>query len=192
MIPLSVDFYKRDTIQVARELLGKLIVREIHGEQLIGMIVETEAYHAFDPACHAFKGKTERNESLFGPVGHAYVYFIYGNHYCLNVVSHDQNVIAGGVLIRAVEPLEGIEIMHQLRGQHTIKNLTNGPGKLAQAFAIDRKLDGTPLTGEGPITLCEGVPIASHRIQATQRIGISQATEHEWRFILKDSLYLSK
>src|SRR6516165_4342508 len=145
--PLPRAFYKRDTVVVARALLGAYIVHTIEKKILVGMIVETEAYPSNDPASHAFKGETKRIRSLFGPVGHAYVYFLH-NNYCLNVVSHDENIPAGGILIRAVEPISGIEYMKERRHVDAEINLTNGPGKLTKAFAIDGHLDGMDIAQE--------------------------------------------
>lgn len=179
---------------VAQELLGALIVSQTCDGILIGRIVETEAYVHTDPACHAYRGKTKANASLFGPVGHAYVYFTYGMHYCLNVVSRAPDVKAGGVLIRAVEPLQGIEIMHRLRKLPLSKGqqLTNGPGKLTQAFGIDRRLDGINLMQEGPLFICFDEQRPSiDQIVSGPRIGISKAIETPWRFYLRGNRFVS-
>lgn len=180
------EFYERDTVIVAQELLGKILVREINGKKLTGIINETEAYKSDDPASHAFKGKTERNKVLFGSVGRAYIYFTYGNHYCLNVVARDKKCIAGGVLIRGIKPLEGIEIMYKNRGVFDLKNLTNGPGKLTQALDINKELYGVDLTKKGPLYITEGIDIKKSQIIATPRIGIKKATENKWRFIIEE------
>ena len=132
---LSQEFYHRDTIDVAKDLLGKIIVRVIRGKILSGMIVETEAYRSKDdPGSHAYRGMTERNRVMFGEVGRSYVYFTYGNHYCLNLVAKDDSTAAGAALIRAIEPLHGIELMRKFRKISDIYNLTSGPGKLTKAL----------------------------------------------------------
>lgn len=168
--PLSRDFYARDTVTVAQELLGKVLVREVNGIVLAGIITETEAYRSDEAACHAHRGQTPRTAALFGPVGHTYVYFIYGTHFCVNVVSRDASVPAGGVLIRALEPIMGIT------------NLTNGPGKLTKALSITREHGGIDVTCVGPLYVGEGRNYAASEIIATPRIGISQAKEYLWRF----------
>lgn len=145
---LPPEFYYRSTIVVARDLLGKVIVRKLGGKILSGIIVETEAYPGKkDPASHSFFKKTKRNEMMFEKGGKAYVYFTYGNHYCFNVVTGKEN-IGSAVLIRAVEPLEGTEIMMKNRGVNELHNLTSGPGKFTKAFAIDKKLNGINLLGD--------------------------------------------
>lgn len=189
---LKRSFYQRNTIQIAQELLGKLLVRQIGKNTLAGIIVETEAYIRSDPACHAFRGKTESNQALFGPVGHTYIYFIYGNHFCVNVVAHSKEQCAGGVLIRALEPVQGIELMQQHRKANTLKNLTNGPGKLAQALQITKELYGQDLTKQGPLYLSEGISISEKKICYTPRIGISKAQENLWRFYICDNDFVSR
>jgi DNA-3-methyladenine glycosylase len=142
---LKKDFYHRDTIQVAKDLLGKKLVRRQKGRILSGMIVETEAYLSrSDSASHAYKGQTPRNSVMFGPAGRAYVYFIYGMHYMFNVVTEEKGS-PGAVLIRAVEPLNGLHRM-QARRKKIGRDLTNGPAKLCQAMAIDKFLNGWDLT----------------------------------------------
>ncbi len=182
----SRDFYQRDTQLVARELLGARLVRRINGQLLTGIIVETECYKSNDPACHAFRGKTKRNQSLFGSVGHAYVYFTYGSHFCLNAVSRDDSIAAGGVLIRAIKPVQGIDLMEQNRSHKCIKNLTNGPGKLTQALSISRDLDGYDLTEDGELFIEKGISIADCAVEKTPRIGISQAKDVLWRFVVRN------
>ena len=189
---LSRRFYQRDTALVARDLLGKQIVRNIDGKQVSGIIVETEAYSFEDPACHAYKGKTEANKALFGPVGHAYIYFIYGNHFCLNLVARTNKNCAGGVLIRALEPVMGIDTTQKHRSMEIIKNLTNGPGKLAQALAITKELYGNDVTHKGPIYVTHGVDISPENICYAKRIGISKAQEKEWRFYICNNKFVSK
>src|SRR5580692_774617 len=138
---LSRDELPIATVKLARFLIGKTLVHDLPGARLAGRIVETEAYVVGDAAAHSFRGMTARNRSLFLERGHAYVYFVYGNHFMLNV-SGEHEGVGEGVLLRAVEPLEGIERMQLLRGVSNLRDLARGPGRLAEAFAIDRKLDG--------------------------------------------------
>jgi DNA-3-methyladenine glycosylase len=191
MMLLPSSFYARATTVVARELLGALLVRSHNGIISTGMIIETEAYTNDDPACHAFKGKTERNAALFGPVGHAYVYFIYGKHFCLNTVAHDKTQhTAGGVLIRALYPLTGIEHMMQKRGTKQFKNLTHGPGTITQALAITQEHNGIDLTIPGQLSISQGIAIPDTHIAVTPRIGISQGKELLQRYVVTQMLQL--
>jgi DNA-3-methyladenine glycosylase len=196
--PLSRAFYARKPRQVARELIGKVLVRrEEHGSTLSARIVEVEAYLGErDPAAHAAAGKTLRNAVIFGPPGHAYVYFIYGNHYCLNV-SCEPEGLAGCVLFRALEPLTGIEEMAQARGLelHGPKDwrkLTSGPGRLCEAFGITRVRDnGVDLTA-APGSLWIGDDGYSARgIVATPRIGIVKAADKPLRYLLGGNGFVS-
>ena len=182
---LTPDFYNRDTQIVAQELLGTIMVSVIDGIFVSGMIIETEAYKGVDdPASHAYRGKTVRNAALFGPVGRGYVYFIYGNHFCFNVVARASDTVAGGVLIRALKPIEGIAQMHTRRGGTvSMKNLLNGPGKLTQALGITRVHNGLDITNnnqlyivQAPLDLPVITPIAS------ARIGIRVGQDLLWRF----------
>lgn len=192
LTPLPRSFFLRPTPEVAQELLGKYLVRMINDKRLVGKIVETESYTSEDPACHAFKGKTERTYALFEQVGRAYVYFVYGNHHCFNAVAREKTE-AGGVLIRAVEPVEGIAVMKEHRGGITGYNMTNGPGKLAQAFAIDNSLYSYDLTREGALYLAECAGIKEHFIiKETTRIGISKAQDLLHRFYIVGSPWVSK
>lgn len=189
---LPQSFYAHDTITVAQKLLGKQLIRSIGNQVMAGIIVETEAYIFTDPACHAHKGKTFANRALFGPVGHAYIYFIYGNYYCVNAVAHTKEQVAGGVLIRALEPTQGIEYMQQYRHQPGIKNLTNGPGKFAQALHITQELYGTDLTKKGNLYITQGKIIQSNQICSSPRIGISNAQENLWRFYICDNEFIAR
>jgi DNA-3-methyladenine glycosylase len=192
--PLARSFFSRPTEQVAQDLLGKYIVRLFQGTLLIGKIVETESYTNEDPACHAFRGKTLRTRALFEQVGHAYIYFVYGNHFCLNAVARE-TALAGGVLIRAVEPIAGIEVMKNLRGNPSNEyNLTNGPGKLAEAFAIDNSLYGHDLTRVSDFYFGTDGQEQPEKIviKATKRIGISQAQDILWRFYIQGNPWISK
>ena len=155
---LARDFYARDTLTVARELLGQRLVRLVRGQELAGLIVEVEAYVGQgDEACHAACGRTARNAVMFGPPGHAYVYFIYGMHYCFNAVT-DREGYAAAVLVRALEPLEGIDVMRAHRKGRTGVELTNGPAKLCYALGIDRALNGVDLVEGEELWLERGGP----------------------------------
>jgi DNA-3-methyladenine glycosylase len=192
MTILEQSFYARDTVTVARELIGKILIREFNGEMLSGIITETEAYQSDDSACHAYRGQTPRNQALFGPVGHAYVYFTYGNHFCFNAVARAATVAAGGVLIRAIQPLTGIECMIKNRKKSGPKNLTDGPGKLAQALAINRELYGINLMQKGSLYIAENFNVQTFKIEATPRIGISSAQEKLWRFLMSTHEFSSE
>jgi len=171
---LKKDFYQRDTIQVAKDLLGKKLVRRQKGRILSGMIVETEAYLSrSDSASHAYKGQTPRSSVMFGPAGRAYVYFIYGMHYMFNVVTEEKGS-PGAVLVRAVEPLNGLHQM-QARRKKTGRDLTNGPAKLCQAMAIDKFLNGWDLTRGKTLWLEEYEAIPDTRVFRGPRIGIDYA-----------------
>lgn len=190
-LPLPGEFYENDTLILTRLLLGKILVHH-SGEGLTsGIIVETEAYLQDDPACHASRGMTKGNAMMFSPAGYAYVYFIYGNHFCFNVVGGKKGV-GEAVLIRALEPLEGIELMAKRREKaRKLTELTNGPGKLCAAMAIGREHNGVFLT-ETPLFIAEGVEVDDSAIASAPRIGISKAKEKEWRFYLRDNAFVSR
>ena len=181
---LPRSFYTRDTVIVARELIGHILVRHVAGITLAGIITETEAYRGDDdPACHAYRGKTDRTAPLFGTVGCAYVYFIYGNHFCLNIVSRSPEQTSGGVLIRAIKPIKGIDQMKIWRSMINEKMLTNGPGKLAQALSITKAHNFVDCTQPGELLVVEGV--SDYVVDQTPRIGISQAQDRLWRFVVR-------
>lgn len=182
MVKLPRNFYSRPALLVAPELLGKYLVFHSLQGKLVGEINEVEAYLGEkDPASHAFRGKTSRTEVMFGEGGFSYVYFIYGVHFCLNVVCEGAGV-AGAVLIRSVIPVEGQEIMHLNRGEKVSeKNLTNGPGKVCQAFGITRKQNGMDLVASNILYLEDRGKRIS-KFQTTPRVGISSAKEKLWRF----------
>ncbi len=195
--PLDRAFFARSARRVARELLGKVLVREGEGQFLAGRIVETEAYLGEDdPAAHAAAGNTARTSVLFGPPGHAYVYFIYGNHYCLNV-SCEREGKAGSVLFRALEPLWGIKEMAQARKIELLflddlRRLTSGPGRLAEAFGITRARDnGCDLTSLSSSLRIMDDGFRAKKIQVTPRIGISKAAEQPLRYILAGNAFVS-
>jgi DNA-3-methyladenine glycosylase len=181
------------TLEAARSLIGAILVHETPRGRLSGRIVETEAYVTPDDgACHAYRGKTPRNRVMFGPPGNAYVYFSYGMHYMLNVVT-EQAGIAAAVLIRALEPLEGTEIMAARRGLEgtaaKISNLTNGPGRLCQALGINLSLNGIALTAP-PLYIAPSNGDALPIVQTT-RIGITRSVELPYRFYLRGNLHVS-
>jgi DNA-3-methyladenine glycosylase len=179
----------RATIALARYLIGKTLVHDLRGLRLAGRIVETEAYLVGDAAAHAFRGETPRNRSLFLERGHAYVYFIYGNHFMLNVASGPHGT-GEGVLLRAVEPLEGIEQMRLRRGVEQLRDLARGPGRLAEAFAIGRKLDGVDLCGGAALWLGSAVR-RTGTIGTSVRIGITKEAHRPLRFYERGSEFVS-
>ena len=184
---LGADFYARSVHDVARDLIG-CVVR--HGETA-GRIVETESYHMEEPACHAYAGVTERTSTLFGPPGNAYVYFSYGVHSLLNAVA-EQEGVGAAVLIRALEPVDGIDLMRQRRRVARDEDLCNGPGKLTQALGIGLSLNGTSLV-DGPIEVLTREPGSRDpRIVLGERIGITKAADLPWRFCDADSRHVSR
>src|SRR5450755_968161 len=192
---LARRFYDRDTRLVAPDLLGKILVRRQGRKLLAGRIVEVEAYPgAGDPASHTFIGRTPRNAVLFGPPGYAYVYFIYGNHFCLNVSCLPDGV-GGGILFRAVEPIGGIEEMFRLRGidkDSDLRRLTSGPGRMAAAFGITRERDnGKDLTNSRSDLYIADDGSAPPRVGVTKRIGITKAAEMPLRFIVEGNRFVS-
>ncbi|WP_195999563.1 DNA-3-methyladenine glycosylase [Clostridium sp. 1001271B_151109_B4] len=200
---IDKEFYNRSAIDVANDLLGKVLVREVDGKVLRGKIVETESYvGAIDKACHAYNGRrTKRTEILYSDCGVSYVYFIYGLYHCFNVVTNEKDV-AEAVLIRAIEPLNEFDYISQIRykkqfkelSKTQIKNLTNGPSKLCLAYLIDKDLNGDKLYEKGKIYLEESEE-NDFEIVKTKRIGIDYAEEAKdflWRFYIKDNDFVSK
>ena len=190
-IPRS--FYEQNTLDVARQLLGKYLVRRHPDGTAVGRIVETEAYVGpEDKACHASRGRTPRTEIMFGRAGHAYVYMIYGFHYMLNIVTEAADFPAA-VLIRAVEPLNGVRLMQSRRGTEHLHSLASGPGKLCQAFAIDRALNGDDVCGK--VLYLEDRGDAPSKVATTPRIGVDYAGKWKlkpWRFLVKGNEFVSK
>ncbi|MGE0242418.1 MAG: DNA-3-methyladenine glycosylase [Nitrososphaeraceae archaeon] len=194
------NFFLRDTIIVAQDLIGKKLVRILTKNnekiKLSGIIVETEAYgFKNDQASHAFKGKTDGNQIMFGPVGRSYIYFIYGNHYCFNITARCQNEIAGAVLIRALEPHDGIEYFKKNKNQQAVNLLTNGPGKITQALCIGKQHNNYNMTdNNNELFLDEG--IKPELILATKRIGITKSINEYWRYVSakknRDNVILNK
>lgn len=196
--PLDRAFFNCDPRRVARELLGKVLVRQTADVRLTARIVEVEAYLGEkDPASHSAAGNTARTSVLFGPPGHAYVYFIYGAHYCLNV-SCEPEGRAGGVLFRALEPLSGMDAMARARGLEIQspkdqRNLTNGPGKLSEAFGITRARDnGGDLTSPASSLWIGEDGYRARGVQTTLRIGITKAADKPWRYLLGGNPFVSR
>lgn len=199
MEKLPRSFYSRPAPNVAKDLLGKILVRKIGSRILSGKIVEVEAYRQDDPASHAYRGKTKRNQVMFGRAGHLYVYFTYGMHFCANVVAGKEGT-GEAVLIRAIEPLKGMVQMKRDRGSTDVRhlqdarllnNLTNGPAKLCQAFGIQRENNGTDLLAD-EIYLAGDERVPPSKIGTSSRIGITNGKEKKWRFFVKGNEWVSK
>ncbi|WP_456377404.1 DNA-3-methyladenine glycosylase [Thiolapillus sp.] len=190
MSRLSPDFFARDAVSVARDLLGKLLLRSHHGKTLGGIIIETEAYLGEeDSACHASRGCTPRTRVMYGAPGHYYVYLIYGMYHMLNIVTGEQGH-PQAVLVRALQPVQGMELMRELRGGVVNNRLCDGPGKLCQALAIDRELNARPVDSD-VLWLENVLQMTQGRILAGPRVGIGYADQEDqrkpWRFILEDA-----
>ena len=208
------DFYLQETTDAARSLLNCVLGHTTAEGTILGRIVETEAYTSDDPACHSYRGRTERNAAMFGPPGHAYIYLIYGMYYCINAVTAPEGT-AEAVLIRAVEPLEGWELMSRRRGlgEEAIERLLEtrednrvrerwgrmlcgGPGKLCQAFGLTREQDGLDLTTSEELWIDFPPPSTAElhpdEVSVSPRIGITKGTDALWRFTIRDNPYLSR
>ena len=193
---LTRDFFARDTLTVARELLGCSLVRIRGGARLSGRIVEVEAYVGEeDKASHASSGRTVRNAPMYGPAGHAYVYLIYGVHHCFNVVT-EREAFPAAVLVRALEPLEGLEEMRQRRGGRPDEQLTSGPGRLCEALAIDRSFDGADLCAPDVRLFLESAePLCSSAVAIGPRVNVrgdTAARRAPWRLYLVGNRFLSR
>ena len=189
-------FFRQDTVELARKLLGCLLVHRTSDGVAGGMIVEAEAYvGAIDKACHAYRNRSERTEIMYHDGGYAYVYFIYGMHHCFNVVTGPEGE-GNAVLIRALEPVIGLELMQRRRNTKSVQNLCNGPGKICQALAISKNEYGLDLCAtDSPLRLIRYRHIPGAKIGATPRINVAYAEEAAawpWRFYVKDNLYVSK
>ena len=185
--PLPQSFFARSALEVARDLIGCTFLFGGAG----GRIVETEAYRQDDPCCHGYRGKTDRNAVLFGPPGHLYVYFTYGMHFCANVAS-EQEGVAAGVLLRALEPEHGVPDMVARRGLLEPRLLASGPARLAQALGIGRAQNGLPVW-EPPLAILPRDPAAPEpRVATTARIGVRGGDQKPWRFVDADSRFLSR
>ena len=190
---LSRKTLREDTIAGAKSLLGTLISTTVNGQRTSGMIVEVEAYcGADDEAAHSYRGITPRCEIMFGEAGFCYVYFTYGMHHCVNVVTREKG-LGEAVLIRAIEPIEGIEIMKKRRkNPKRAIELTNGPGKVCQALSIDRKHYGEDFITSEKISITNYKKIKPQEIASSTRIGISKARENAWRFFLRGNVFVSR
>lgn len=188
--PLERRFYSRYTLEVARDLLGMILVREVPEGVMAGRIVEVEAYRGSDdPASHAYRGMTRRNKVMWGKPGTAYVYRIYGIHFCLNVVTEPEGVPAA-VLIRAVEPLLGTELMLRNRRVRRLRDLTSGPAKLTKAMLIDERLNGWDMTIGKVLYIARGEPVSDEEVATSPRIGVED--RRPWRFYVKVSPFVSR
>jgi DNA-3-methyladenine glycosylase len=183
------DFLNASAVEVAPNLLGCILERQLEGRTVRVRIVETEAYDQTDVASHSYKGRTPRTDVMFGPAGFLYVYFTYGMHYCCNIVVSEEGHGAA-VLIRAVEPLDGIDLLEERRHKSGIE-LTNGPAKLCQALDIDKRLNGHDLHGR-QLRLIPQEPLDKKLITQTTRIGISKGEHIPWRFYITGNRYVSK
>lgn len=197
---LPTEFYGQPTLDIARQLLGKALISLVDGRLAAGLIVETEGYIAtIDPACHAYTGLTRRNAVMWGVPGRAYVYFTYGNHWMINVVTEEEG-LAAAVLIRALEPIAGLEDMRRRRGLHRLKGkaedrqLTNGPGKLCQALAIDGTLNNSDLAGDSIFIAAvpPNLQLPPFEVVETTRIGITRGVDFPWRYYVKGNRFVSK
>jgi DNA-3-methyladenine glycosylase len=186
---LPRSFYARETVDVAYELIGKRIVRHLKDNVLIGRIIETEAYRGMDDAAsHAYRGRTARNAPMFGPPGFTYIYFIYGMHWLFNISAHIEDT-PGAILIRALEPEQGLTAMHALRGLETCHRLTNGPARLSQAMMLDNSLNNIDLVTNEDLYLIDGNINPGETISIGPRLrvpGDQQAKERPWRFWILD------
>jgi DNA-3-methyladenine glycosylase len=189
---LRRDFFDRETEVVSRDLLGAVLECKTADGLASGIIVETEAYIGeHDAACHAAAGRTRRTEPLYGPPGIAYVYFIYGMHWCINTVTRAEG-LPSAVLIRALEPLDGIPLMRLRRPKaRSDRELTNGPGKLCAALGIDRRMNGLPLQ-RYPVVIRTGNPVKDVNVEITARIGITQAADWPLRYVVRGNSFVSR
>ena len=189
--PLPRSFYARPATVVARHLLGRLLVRLLPEVTLVGRIVECEAYQEDDPASHSFRGPTARTRVMFGPPGNLYVYFSYGMHFAMNVVT-GRDGEGSAVLLRAVEPLEGLDVMRAARSQTDPRLLCAGPGRLTQAFRVDLRHNGLDLTAGRELYIARGRALPGTRVGVSPRVGISLARDRPWRFFEAGSVFVSR
>ncbi len=186
MTDFSRSFFTRDSRELARDLLGRYLATEFDGLRTVGRITEVEAYRQDEPASHCYRGETERNRAMFLTGGHVYVYFIYGMHYCMNIVAGEKGY-GEAVLLRGLEPVEGIDVMRRRRGPKVRdRDLANGPGKLTQALGIRPEHNALDLLDPAsPLHLLEGEPVPESRVERTPRIGITKAVDLHWRWIVR-------
>jgi DNA-3-methyladenine glycosylase len=189
---LPRSFYDRPSVEVAPDLLGRVLVRVLaDGTRLAGRIVETEAYEPGDPASHGTRRRTAFNDTMFGSPGRLYVYFTYGNHWMMNAVTRPEGQ-ASAVLFRAVEPIDGLDTMGVHRGRTRPVDLCSGPGKLAKALGVDRALDGSDLVRGTHVWVEAGTPVTFDAIEAGIRVGVSDGLDRPWRFVERGSGFVSK
>jgi DNA-3-methyladenine glycosylase len=192
MARLARGWFARSAPEVAPDLLGRVLARRLpSGEVVRARIVETEAYEPHDPASHSFRGATRRNASMFGRPGHLYVYFTYGMHWCMNVVTGPAGH-GSAVLLRAGEPLEGLPSMAERRGTDRAQDLCRGPARWAQAFGVDGRDDGADLVRGADVWLESGDPVPADRVVAGPRVGIRDGTDLPWRFVVSGSRWASR
>jgi DNA-3-methyladenine glycosylase len=191
-VRLPRSFFARPSLEVARDLLGRVLVRTLpDGTRLSGRLVETEAYRQDDPASHSYRGRTARTDVMFGPSGRLYVYFTYGMHFCMNVVTGDDGE-GSAVLLRAAEPLEGLEHMTARRRTQDPRLLLAGPARMCEAFAIWQEHNGIDLVRGDFMHVEAGTPLPDGQVAAGPRVGITVALENPWRFVIRDSRFLSR
>jgi DNA-3-methyladenine glycosylase len=190
LVPLSRRFFARSSPLVAPDLLGRLLIRHLGEETLVARIVETEAYEEGDPASHSYRGRTARTEVMFGEPGHLYVYFTYGMHYCMNVVT-GRDGEGSAVLLRAAEPILGLDAMRRRRGVEDPERLLAGPARLTQALDVERALNGADLVAGRELVVARGRPIESGREVVGRRVGIRVGLDRPWRFAVRDSRFVS-
>jgi DNA-3-methyladenine glycosylase len=189
---LPRSFFVRPSPEVGPDLLGRILVRRLgDGQLLSARIVETEAYQEDDPASHSYRGRTNRTEVMFGPPGHLYVYFTYGMHHCLNVVTGSDGE-GSAVLLRAAEPLEGVQEMARRRGTDDPRALCSGPGRLCQALGIAREENGLDVVRGHELWLLEGTPVSPPEIDVGSRVGITRGIECPWRFSVQGDRFVSR
>lgn len=190
--PLPRSFYPRPSLEVAPDLIGRILVRTLaDGTRLVARIVETESYAENDPASHSYRGRTPRNEVMFGSPGRLYVYFTYGMHFCSNVVTGREGE-GSAVLLRAAEPLEGLDEMARRRGVSDPLLLCAGPARLTQALGIGREENGVDLVRGTGLRILEGTPVIGSLIGRSARVGVTSGAERRWRFFLKGDPFVSK
>ena len=191
MPPRRAPRPRGNAVDVAPTLLGRVLARRLDdGTVFRAKLVEVEAYEPDDPASHSFRGPTARNAAMFGPPGHLYVYLIYGMHHCMNVTTGPRGR-GSAVLLRAAEPIAGLDAMRRLRPAASDRDLCRGPGRLAKAFGVDRALDGLDLLADGRLWLEAGTPLSQDRIATGPRVGVRHGTALPWRYWERDSPYVS-
>ena len=189
---LQRSFFARPSLEVARDLLGRVLVRTFpDGTRVSGRLVEAEAYRQDDPASHSYRGRTARTEVMFGAPGHLYVYFTYGMHHCMNAVTGADGE-GSAVLLRAAEPLEGLEEMAARRGTSDARLLLAGPARLCEAFGVGREDNGLDLVEGSALHIEVGAPVPDDLVAVGPRVGLTVAVENPWRFVVRDSRFLSR